>query len=95
MCSQAGGTQLGLVAMAFSSILVSFIVAFASSWKLTLVLIISIPFLVATGFAEARGIQGSSQRALKSAEQGGKVGDYDINRMLVYTHVNKIDVYIM
>ena len=73
---------MGLVGIAVSSLIVSLGVALAASWKLTAVNLVFIPFLIAAGFAYGKDIKGSAQRNMRTAEQGGKVGD----RKSIFSH---------
>ncbi|KAI0233433.1 ATP-dependent translocase ABCB1 [Lamellibrachia satsuma] len=73
------GTQLGNVFLTASSLLVSLLVAFLSSWKLSLVVLLFIPFFVAAGIARGKDVQGSAQRSMRAAEQGGKIASEAIS----------------
>ena len=79
---QAGGNQLGLMVLAASSLIVALVVAFVASWKLCLAVLVFLPFLFAAGFAHGRDIKGSAERAMESADQGGKVG----HRKWIFAH---------
>ncbi|KAI0217659.1 ATP-dependent translocase ABCB1 [Lamellibrachia satsuma] len=75
------GTQLGNVFLAASSILVSLLVAFLSSWKLSVVILLFIPILIAAGFAHGKDVRGSAQRSMRAAELGGKVASEAISNI--------------
>ena len=72
---QVGGTQLGLIVLAVSSLLIALAIAFASSWKLTLVILLFIPFVMGAGFIYGRNLQGSAKRMTAAVEEGDKVCD--------------------
>ncbi|KAK2168081.1 hypothetical protein NP493_1245g00033 [Ridgeia piscesae] len=78
---RVGGNQLGLVAIAVSSLIVSLGVALAASWKLTIANLVFIPFLIAAGFAYGKDIKGSAQRNMDTAEQGGKIASEAISNI--------------
>ncbi|KAI0240732.1 ATP-dependent translocase ABCB1 [Lamellibrachia satsuma] len=77
----AGGNQLGLMVLAASSLVVAFVVAFVASWKLCLAVLVFLPFLFAAGLAHGRDIKGSAERAIESAEQGGKIASEAISNI--------------
>ena len=60
------------------------VVAFISSWKLTLVIIIFMPLMVGMGFGQGRLNRGFSKKEKGSLEQAGQVSmgpDKQVSRL--------------
>ncbi|KAI0228610.1 ATP-dependent translocase ABCB1, partial [Lamellibrachia satsuma] len=77
----AGGNQLGLMVLAASSLIVALVIAFVASWKLCLAVLVFLPFLFAAGSAHGRDMKGSAERAIESADQGGKIASEAISNI--------------
>ena len=59
--------------MSLSSILAGLIIAFVYSWKMTLVILGFVPFLVAGGFLQMTMLQGAAGKNKEALEAAGKV----------------------
>ena len=63
-----------MIVQAVASLLVALVISFVSGWKLALMIMCFIPFLVASGIAHGKDIQGGAVQSQRAADEGGKVG---------------------
>jgi ABC-type bacteriocin/lantibiotic exporter with double-glycine peptidase domain len=69
------GVRIGIILQALSAITTALIIAFSSSWKLTLVVCCFVPLMMFTGAIQGqkRGKAGQSKDKGSFPEQGGQV----------------------
>jgi len=70
---QATGNKIGTVLEAISTILSALIIAFISSWKLTMVMMALMPLMMAAGIIHGRILKGFSKGDKSAMEEAGKV----------------------
>ncbi|XP_048246672.1 ATP-dependent translocase ABCB1-like isoform X4 [Haliotis rufescens] len=69
----ATGVQLGMVVMNLANMGSAIVIAFIFSWKLTLVILAFVPFIMASGFIEMKVLAGVAGKNKEALEDAGKV----------------------
>ncbi|KAL3831647.1 hypothetical protein ACJMK2_023375, partial [Sinanodonta woodiana] len=67
------GSKLGNVLESVATIVVSLVIVFFSSWKLTLVVLAFLPLMVGVGLIHGKILQGSTKSDKKSLEEAGQI----------------------
>ena len=70
---QAGGVNIGFSLETMSTVLCIYIVIFVYNWKMSLVMMVFLPLMVAVGVFQGKAIKGLSQDSHKSLKESGKV----------------------
>ena len=70
---QAGGVNIGFSLETLSTILCIYIVIFVYNWKMSLVMMVFLPLMVAVGVFQGKAIKGLSQDSNNSLKESGKV----------------------
>ncbi|KAG8000685.1 Bile salt export pump [Nibea albiflora] len=73
MVQGATGSQIGMIVNSLTSIGASLIIAFYFSWKLTLVVLCFLPFIVMSGAFQAKILTGFENEDKKAMEEAGQV----------------------
>ena len=71
---QATGSALSTALNAVTAMILSLTIAFIFGWKLSLVSLAFVPFLIGTGYAQAKLLVGFAAQSMDVVEEGGKVG---------------------
>ncbi|XP_067650527.1 ATP-dependent translocase ABCB1-like isoform X2 [Haliotis asinina] len=69
----ATGVRLGMVVMNVANMGSAIVIAFIFSWKLTLVILAFVPFIMASGFIEMKVLAGVAGKNKEALEDAGKV----------------------
>jgi ATP-binding cassette subfamily B (MDR/TAP) protein 1 len=70
---QATGSRIGIILQATSTLIIGIILAFTYSWKMTLVSIVSVPFIFAGVFIESKVIHREGLKEKIALEAATKV----------------------
>uniref|UniRef100_A0A8D2HC34 ATP binding cassette subfamily B member 11 n=1 Tax=Urocitellus parryii TaxID=9999 RepID=A0A8D2HC34_UROPR len=69
----AAGSQIGMMVNSITNLTVAIIVAFLSSWKLSLVILSFFPFLALSGALQTRMLTGFASQDKKALERAGQI----------------------
>ena len=70
---QASGSRFGTIIQSLSCLGAGFVIGFIYSWKLTLMIIGFVPFILAAGMLQMKIMGGSAKQSQSSLEGAGKV----------------------
>jgi len=70
---QATGSRIGVILQATSTLVIGIILSFTYSWKMTLVSLVSVPFVFVGVFVESKAMQGEGMKEKTALEAATKV----------------------
>jgi ATP-binding cassette subfamily B (MDR/TAP) protein 1 len=81
---QATGSRIGVILQATSTLVIGILLSFIYSWKMTLVSVIAIPFVIAGIFIESRVMYGQGLKEKIALETATKVSHILNSRLLLH-----------
>ena len=75
----ATGTRLGAVVQSAVSMVTALVIAFVYGWKLALVILACVPFIIASGAIQMKIFMGGAKKNKDAADKAAEV--YNITRM--------------
>nr|AJG01604.1 ATP-binding cassette sub-family B MDR/TAP member 1 [Dreissena polymorpha] len=89
----AAGIKLGSALMAFCSVVTGIVIGFVYSWKITLLTIAFLPFVVIGGALEMKMTQGAAGKNKEALESAGKIAIESIENIRTVASLTREDMF--
>ncbi|XP_064300539.1 ATP-binding cassette sub-family B member 5 isoform X11 [Phalacrocorax carbo] len=89
----ATGSRLGLMTMTVFTLLTAIIIAFVYGWQLTLLILASIPFVIATNAARISSVTGHAAKDQKALEEAGRISIESVENIRTVASLTREDAF--
>ncbi|XP_074939105.1 ATP-binding cassette sub-family B member 5 isoform X11 [Phalacrocorax aristotelis] len=89
----ATGSRLGLMTMTVFTLLTAIIIAFVYGWQLTLLILASIPFVIATNAARISSVTGHAAKDQKALEEAGRISTESVENIRTVASLTREEAF--
>ncbi|XP_025960915.1 ATP-binding cassette sub-family B member 5 [Dromaius novaehollandiae] len=89
----ATGARLGLMTMTVCTLLTAIIIAFVYGWRLTLLILACIPFVIAANAISVRSMSGHAAKDQKALEEAGRISTESVENIRTVASLTREDAF--